>query len=146
MPKRRTNAVNYTKEEPFHPGAYIRASRLNNEFGQNVLTMPWGPGTPKDWIYPEEAPPSSSAAPNAFGRRGRGQRRRRSRNRHRSFGQEFERYKPLDQAKLSQSGYLSLWDAPPVNMPPSWNPLQLQGGNIYPQHLNRPKLRQIKRF
>lgn len=45
--------------------------------------------------------------------------------------------------KVNQSGYLSLWNAQPRSLPPSWNPLLLQGGNVYRQHPDSPGLSDV---
>lgn len=45
--------------------------------------------------------------------------------------------------KVNQSGYLSLWNAQPRSLPPSWNSLLLQGGNVYRQEPNSPGLHDV---
>lgn len=150
MPRRRrkSNAVEFEPDESFLD---------EHGFGSDFMFMPFGPGVPRDWIYAQPEPPSSSRAPNSFGGRKRrrssygAQRARRARQypegyrRYRRFGNDSY-YPPLNEAEISQSGYLSMWDGPPVVRPASWNPLQLQGGNIYQQRLGNPRLNQIRRY
>jgi hypothetical protein len=44
---------------------------------------------------------------------------------------------------VNPSGYLSLWYGAPNVIPPSWNPLLRQGGNIFQMGINEPKLSQV---
>lgn len=83
-----------------------------------LLTMPFGP--PQPWLMPgHEGAGSSMVA---------------------QFGSPKA---PLSERKVNQSGYLSLWDAQPRSMAPSWNPLLMQGANVFPQSPNGPMLSDV---
>ena len=45
--------------------------------------------------------------------------------------------------KVNPSGYLALRNAQPRSLPPSWNPLLMQGGNYYVQGDNTPMLSSV---
>lgn len=84
-----------------------------------LITMPFGP--PGQWLVEGHEGGASSAA--GFGRS--------------SFPSS------LAGRKVNQSGYLSLWDAQPRSLAPSWNPLLMQGGNMYVQSPNGPTLSDV---
>ena len=44
---------------------------------------------------------------------------------------------------VNQAGYLSLWNAQPRSIAPSWNTLLMQGGNMYSQNPNSPRLSDV---
>lgn len=75
-----------------------------------LITMPFGP--PQPWMERGHEGAASSAG----------------------FGSS------LAGRKVNQSGYLSLWNAQPRSIAPSWNPLLMQGGNMYVQGDNSPTL------
>jgi len=82
-----------------------------------LITMPFGP--PGRWLVPGHEGAASSAA----------------------FGSKWP--SSLAGRKVNQSGYLSLWDAQPRSLAPSWNPLLMQGGNMYVQSPNGPTLADV---
>lgn len=80
-----------------------------------LLTMPYGPGG--QWLAGSHEGAASSGEA--------------------MFGSSVSDH------NVTQSGYLSLWDAQPRSLPPSWNPLLLQGGNVYKQRDNSPLLSSV---
>lgn len=89
-------------------------------FGRNkpLLTMPFGP--PQPWLMAgHEGAASAIATPNV------------------RFGSK------LSDRKVNQSGYLSLWNSQPRSLAPSWNPLLLQGSNVFQQGGNSPNLSDV---
>ncbi len=44
---------------------------------------------------------------------------------------------------VNPSGYLSTWHGQPRIIPPSWNPLLLQGNNTFREGVNSPKLSNV---
>ena len=49
----------------------------------------------------------------------------------------------LDDKYVNPSGYLSTWYGQPRVIPPSWDPLLLQGQNTFRQGINNPTLSQV---
>lgn len=81
-----------------------------------LLTMPYGPGG--QWLAGRHEGAASS-------------------------GEAMFGSSSVSDHNVTQSGYLSLWDAQPRSMPPSWNPMLLQGGNVYKQRENSPLLSSV---
>jgi len=52
----------------------------------------------------------------------------------------------LAKQKVNPSGYIATWYGQPRTAPPSWNPLLMQGGNIYPEGIDSPRLSNVVAF
>jgi hypothetical protein len=89
-----------------------------NGMNQPFIINPYGP--PQPWIVQREEPPSSNGEPP------------RSR-----FGNS------LENKHVNTSGYLSMWNGHPRNIPVSWNPLLYQGGDGFRTGINNPRLSQV---
>jgi hypothetical protein len=122
----------------YSPG--VRPSHLRNAFGalevphgmrsvssyrqsdRPFAIMPFGP--PQRWI---EEPPEAAAS-SAFGLR---------RYLMNKFGEN------LRDKYVNPSGYLSTWYGQPKVLPASWNPLLLQGNNVFTEGIDNPNLSQV---
>lgn len=101
---------------------------LPSSFGDlPYIMMPYGPGG--QWLVEgHEANASGSAPSSNFGRcttKGCN-----------SFGMP----------RVTPAGYLSIWGGEPRVAPPSWNPLLLQGQNIFAPGINYPSLSDVTNF
>lgn len=83
-----------------------------------LITMPFGP--PQPWLMKGHEGAASTMASQ--------------------FGKNLD---ALKGHKVNQSGYLSLWNAQPRSLAPSWNPLLMQGGNMYVQSPSGPTLSDV---
>ena len=79
--------------------------------------MPFGPSG--RWLENGHAGAGSSGAPMQFGS------------------------DSLKGRTVNPSGYLSTWNGQPRIIPPSWNPLLLQGNNTFREGVNSPKLSNV---
>jgi len=86
-----------------------------------LLIMPFGPGG--QWL--EKGHEGAASSGVAFGKRAR-------------FGNMS-----LEGKTVNPSGYLSTWNGQPRIAPPSWNPLLLQGNNVFREGINSPMLSNV---
>lgn len=123
----------------------------DNEFGSSpYLMMPYGPPGHYFENGPEgEAssapPPSSSFGMYLHDMNEEGDHFRNVNSFGNSLGNSFGNSfgSPMDSKYVNPSGYLATWYGQPVVPPPSWNPLLLQGNNVFEQNINYPSLSKV---
>lgn len=98
-----------------------------------LTIMPFGPGG--SWLEEGHEGAGSSMAGSSMNSFGRGN----------SYGNSYGAGS-LEGRDVNPAGYLSTWNGQPRVVPPSWNPLLLQGQNTFVEGINSPHLQNVVSF